>query len=185
MFKITKSEVERVLDGYEPFDQDEDLFYKKINSFVFENDNIFGRNNLEGHITCSAWVIDASSIKVLLIHHKKLNLWFQPGGHVEDEDVSLMEASRREIVEETGINNLQLLYPKIFDIDVHFIPESKGVPGHWHYDVRFLFRALDDSLILNTEELSGIKWIHLSKAIDQPECKNVLRMIQKTQKYMR
>ena len=36
------------------------------------------------HFTASALIIDKS--RVLLLYHKKLNVWLHPGGHVEENE---------------------------------------------------------------------------------------------------
>ena len=41
--------------------------------------------------------------KVLLIHHKKLDIWIPPGGHI-DENETPDEALEREIMEELNLN---------------------------------------------------------------------------------
>ncbi len=41
--------------------------------------------------------------KVLLIHHKKLNLWLPPGGHIE-KDETPDDAVKRELKEELGLD---------------------------------------------------------------------------------
>ncbi len=45
-------------------------------------------------ITTNAFVFYEN--KLLVIHHKKLNIWLHPGGHV-DENESFFEALLREI----------------------------------------------------------------------------------------
>ena len=63
--------------------------------FIEQNPNCFERSN-KGHITGSAWIVNHDNSKVLLTHHRKLNLWLQLGGHADGEPdtkaVSLKEA---------------------------------------------------------------------------------------------
>jgi 8-oxo-dGTP pyrophosphatase MutT (NUDIX family) len=94
---------------------------------------------LPGHLTASGFVLSPNRSKTLLIFHRKLQLWLQPGGHIEPEDVSLEAACRREIEEETGVVGLVSL--GLFDLDVHDIPERPGEPAHAHFDVRYAFVA--------------------------------------------
>ena len=53
------------------------------------------------HITASALVVGRRGI-VLLVH-RRLGIWLQPGGHVDPGETP-WEAARRETVEETGID---------------------------------------------------------------------------------
>jgi hypothetical protein len=46
----------------------------------------------------------------------------------------------REAEEESGLPGLSVEHA-IFDLDRHWIPERGDVPGHWHYDVRYVVRA--------------------------------------------
>jgi 8-oxo-dGTP pyrophosphatase MutT (NUDIX family) len=83
--------------------------------------------------------------KILLIHHRKLNKWLQPGGHC-DGDTDTLAVAIKEVEEETGV----VIKPNdqvIIDLDIHRIPERKGIPAHDHYDVRYLLEA-DSSLPL-------------------------------------
>src|SRR5690606_41298630 len=48
--------------------------------------------------------------------------------------------------------------PAIFDLDRHWIPEHRGVPGHWHYDVRYVVRAGDDEDFVVGEESLALAW---------------------------
>ena len=50
----------------------------------------------------SAFVINPSNKKILLVKHKRYNKWVQPGGHVIDGEIP-EETAVRETYEETGI----------------------------------------------------------------------------------
>jgi 8-oxo-dGTP pyrophosphatase MutT (NUDIX family) len=98
-----------------------------------------------GHFTASAFVLSPAR-ELLLIHHGKLGIWVQPGGHVDPEDTDLASAAAREAREETGIEQLELVDALPFDLDVHAIPARGDALAHEHFDVRFLFRASDIAL---------------------------------------
>jgi 8-oxo-dGTP pyrophosphatase MutT (NUDIX family) len=89
-------------------------------------------------------------MRVLLMHHRKLDRWLQPGGHA-DGDADLARVALREAREETGLSDLHL-EGGIFDLDRHRIPARANEPGHWHYDVRYLVRAgANESFVVNAE----------------------------------
>jgi len=88
-------------------------------------------------------VVNLTFTRALLIHHKKLNCWFQPGGHIEIQDTSFRDTAIRETQEELGIETLQYISDTIFDIDIHSIPGKDSEPTHNHYDVRYLI-VIDD-----------------------------------------
>lgn len=119
----------------------------------------FDRSNTPGHVTASAIVVNRSG-DVLLVHHRILDRWLQPGGHVEATDVSLPQAAMREAVEETGVRALELVEPVPIHVDVHAIPANpaKGEGPHWHYDVRYLFRCPVDALDPQAEEVHAAEW---------------------------
>ena len=108
-----------------------------------------------GHITCTGLVLAADGERVLLVHHRRLNRWLLPGGHVEPEDVEIADAARREVVEETGA----ILGPESWFVgaDVHGIPGKKHEPYHLHHDLLFHFRALEEELRVS-EESHAVVW---------------------------
>ncbi|WP_218126728.1 NUDIX hydrolase [Glycomyces sambucus] len=121
----------------------------------------FDRATLPGHVTASAIVLDESGA-VLLVHHRALDRWFQPGGHLEPGDDSLPAAALREAVEEAGLDpiGLELLDRAPIHIDVHPIPANprKGEAAHDHYDVRYLFRCVRGDLRPRAEEVHAAEW---------------------------
>ena len=108
-----------------------------------------------GHITCTGLVLAPDGERVLLVHHRRLDRWLLPGGHVEPGDVAIADAARREVVEETGTG---LAEGSVFlGADVHGIPGRKHEPYHLHHDLLFGFRAVDEALRVS-EESHAVVW---------------------------
>jgi len=116
----------------------------------------FERSCVPGHYTGSAWLVSADGERVLLLHHRKLDRWLQPGGHA-DGDTDLARVALREAEEETGLADLAL-EPGIYDLDRHLIPARKQDPEHWHYDVRFVVRALGSERFTVSDESHALEW---------------------------
>lgn len=112
-----------------------------------------------GHFTASAFVLSPNRQNLLLIFHKKLRMWLQPGGHVEAEDRDLVAAAHREVQEETGLREL-LVEETFFDLDVHRIPAFGETPAHLHHDVRCLFSAAEVEVRAG-DEVSAARWFPL------------------------
>jgi 8-oxo-dGTP pyrophosphatase MutT (NUDIX family) len=94
-----------------------------------------------GHLTASGIVLSADGQRVLLVYHRRLRRWLQPGGHVEPEDPDLVATARREIQEETGVALDQCVPPVVVGVQVHRIPPRTDEPAHLHHDVAFRFVA--------------------------------------------
>ena len=131
-----------------------------------------------GHFTASAFVLAPDRGALLLVHHRKLDRWLQPGGHVEPGDADLLAAARREVLEETGIAELALERTGSFDLDVHPIPALGPELPHEHFDVRFLFRAGTRALRLSSES-KAVRWVPLSEIDRADSDESVLRAVRK------
>jgi hypothetical protein len=67
-------------------------------------------------------------------------------------------------------------------VDVHEIPERKGIPAHLHYDIRFLFTADKDSPLLINEESNDLAWVDLGKVETLNNEESMMRMVRKSLK---
>lgn len=149
--------------------------------FIRENPDCFKRELLKGHVTGSAWIVDTERTHALLIHHVKLDKWLQPGGHC-DGDPDVIGVALKEVLEETGLT-VTPLSEEIFDVDIHPIPERKGIPGHLHYDIRYLVSAprTTDDLPVN-HEVNEIRWIPFDQLPAYSTDASLLRMLEKSKK---
>jgi 8-oxo-dGTP pyrophosphatase MutT (NUDIX family) len=168
----------QLLKNHQPSTPEETQFKQQTIEFVEQNSDCFERSLLIGHITGSAWIVDKSRQFTLLTHHRKLDKWFQTGGHC-DGDSDVLNVAMKEAMEETGLTNIQAISSNIFDIDIHEIPERKGVPTHLHYDVRFLLEADINEPLFISSESSDLAWIELSKVSQLNDSQSIMRMVLK------
>ncbi|MBW4482987.1 MAG: NUDIX hydrolase [Tildeniella torsiva UHER 1998/13D] len=146
-------------------------------AFLDEHDRCWQRDNYVGHLTASAWVVNAAKSHVLLTHHRKFNYWLQLGGHVDEEDGSLLAAALREAREESGIQAIEPLQTTIFDIGHHPINTAKE-PPHVHYDIRFLLVAKTMDFVMS-EESNDLAWVPLGEVATVSSSAALRRMAQK------
>lgn len=170
-----------LLDGYTPVDEIELGHLHALTMLLVSPSDPLSRHHFEpGHVTASAFVVDPSTRRVLLHHHRRLDRWLQMGGHLDaGEDV--VAAALREAHEESGLPDLRLLTERPFDLDVHHIPAGKGEPDHLHFDVRFLVATeMPDHAALADEESLDLAWLDLDEAdrrMNAPESTRALRKI--------
>lgn len=168
----------QLLQSYHPVAPEEQLFKKQIMEFVNQHENCFERSLEIGHITASAWVLDKYHKYALLLHHAKLDRWFQLGGHC-DGDSDVLAVAIKEAQEESGIHGIELVSKQIFDIDIHLIPESKKEKAHYHYDIRFLLHVVSDEKLVQNHESKELRWIS-KEVYDLPtDNSSVVRMFNK------
>jgi 8-oxo-dGTP pyrophosphatase MutT (NUDIX family) len=123
--------------------------------------------------------VNKEGTHTLMMHHKKLGKWFQPGGHC-DGDPNVLAVAAKEAFEETGIE-VKPVSTAVFDVDHHVIPERKGVPEHIHYDIRFLFEAdktIDE--LPSNPEATAVRWIPLEKVEEYNSTPSIMRLVKKS-----
>jgi len=151
----------------------------RIQEFIEANERCFFRELQTGHITGSAWILNADKSHALLTHHRKLNIWVQLGGHADGAS-DIANVAMREAEEESGLRDLSFVQNTIFDIDIHEIPERGSEPAHFHYDCRFLLCALDSDYVVS-EESHDLRWVKLSEVACLTSESSILRMVGKSE----
>ena len=152
--------------------------------FVEAHPDCFERSCLEGHVTGSAWIVSPDGEQALLVRHRKLVAWLQPGGHADGE-LDPSAVAQREAAEETGLARLSLVDwwrdgsgdAQPFDLDVHVIP-SRGPaePEHLHLDVRYLLVGDPEEPIRPSVESDEVKWVARADIEALTREESVLRM---------
>ena len=117
------------------------------------------------HITGSALIVGPRGVVLLL--HKRLGIWVQPGGHVDPGEAP-WEAARREAEEETGLP-IRFLdgVPELAHVDVH-----AGGRGHTHLDLRYLFAVDGDGdgePAPPADESQDVAWFSWPDALERAE----------------
>jgi 8-oxo-dGTP pyrophosphatase MutT (NUDIX family) len=172
------------LASHAPSDAHEAELLAWMRRFVAGPADPFARENPEGHITASAIVARPDGSEFLLLYHRKLGRWLQPGGHTEYSDTSAFDAALREAGEETGIAELRApLGRTILDVDVHTIPARGKDPAHHHFDVRFLLTTSADVDRDAAEDSERpMKWRRLEEARKAGADASLMRALEKARK---
>jgi 8-oxo-dGTP pyrophosphatase MutT (NUDIX family) len=160
-------------------EQEKEFKHLMLRLYKEKREIAFSRENKEAHFTASAWILNPNTYEVLLIHHKKLNKWLQPGGHADGE-TDLEKVARKEALEETNLKNLKILSNNIFDIDIHTIPKNDEHDKHKHYDVRFAYFCDSEEKTQINSESKDFKWIKIEKVESLTKEPSILRMVEKS-----
>ena len=126
-----------------------------------------------GHLTGSAFVVDAAAERALMLFHTKLRIWVQPGGHA-DGDAHLAGVALREAHEETGIEGLRI-WPVALDLDIHRVSPPAEDP-HDHFDVRFLVMPQPRAEVSANHESQDQRWVRADELAALGVDEGLLRM---------
>lgn len=175
---MDRSDLIKLLHSYHPSDNEEKLFKQQMIMFVEQHENCFERSLAIGHITASAWLLNQDGSKALMMHHTKLDKWFQLGGHC-DGNSDVLAVALKEAQEESGISNIIPVNSSIFDIDIHLIPENSKEKAHYHYDVRFLLQVVGNEKIIQNRESKELRWIEKNIKALPTNTPSVVRLFNK------
>lgn len=156
---------------------EESVVVERFRAFVLAHERCFERDLWAGHVTGSAWLVNAARDAVLLTHHRKLGRWLQLGGH-SDSNPDPLEVALAEAREESGLD-VAALAPVAFDLDIHEIPARKQDPAHFHFDVRFALRVVGSETFRVSAESLDLAWVPIERLGDYTDEESMLRMARK------
>lgn len=147
-------------------------------AFIERHETCFERTLAVGHVTASACITDVAFENVLLVHHVKLDKWFQPGGHC-DGNPDTQAVAIKEAMEETLLP-VRSVMNRVFDVDIHLIPKGDDVPAHLHYDIRYLMVCdAADGFVQGNDEVKECRWVALKDVKSYNPSESLLRMVRK------
>ncbi|NQV12668.1 NUDIX hydrolase [Candidatus Uhrbacteria bacterium] len=134
-------------------------------------------DELPWHFTTTGFIFNPERTKTLLIHHKKLNKWVPPGGHIDSGELP-HEAVLREALEETGINatiaqprvsgkiiptEKEREIPSPYTMLDEAIPANGDKKEHRHIDFIYILEAHEADLTLSDREVHDARWVSLKE----------------------
>jgi len=178
-----RQELLSLLQNYRTRFNTEAGYITRTRRFVEQHEDCFDSQLWPGHVTGSVWVVNPARDKALLLHHKKHDQWFQPGGHA-DGDADILRVALRETHEETGLHyeDIYLVDGSIFDVDIHSIPASHRGPEHMHYDIRFLVEIDDRLPVPGNDESHQVLWVPLEEVSHFNNNLSTYRMLEKSRR---
>lgn len=173
-----------LIKEYHPYNEqeikDKEIILHCIDNFA----TVLDRTNELVHITSSAFVVNKTKEKVLVVHHNIYNSWSWTGGHADGEE-DLLGVALRELQEETGVQHAQPLIRQIFALDILPVlghtKRGNYVSAHLHLSVAFLIEGDEEEvLIVKEDENSAVQWIPIQEMTtysDEPHMQKVYRKI--------
>lgn len=161
--------MDNILARYTPYDDEEAADVVATRALIQSAQECYWRTHFNpGHITGSGLLISNDHKRVLLNHHKFLDMWIGFGGHADGEK-DILSVCHREMVEESGIANIEPVNENIADVSVHPVPDNpmKGEPAHKHFDIRYIYRvrdAADEAFVMSDESVS-LRWCSYDEAM--------------------
>ena len=161
------------IENYIPFNEQEEKDKEQFLKFIDTFDDVLTRDNIFGHFSASAFVVNKERNKMVVVYHIINDGWIYPGGHADGED-DFLSVAVREVEEETGLK-VKILDENIYSIQSApvkgHIKHGKYVSSHLHLDVLYIMEADDKiPLVYREDESKGVKWIPFEEADNDTMC---------------
>jgi 8-oxo-dGTP pyrophosphatase MutT (NUDIX family) len=166
-----RERIQAALHGHEPVDEAEAESLERIRSYVEDAEAPMDRTAAFGHVVASGLVASPDRERVVLLHHRQLGMWLQPGGHADPGETRPSQVAKREAREETGL----AIEPHpaaegLVDVDAHRIPATDRMPEHWHFDLRYVFQAdPGEEPVVPDAEGHEVRWFDAEAALAKLE----------------
>ena len=165
--------IRQKVENYIPIDEQEERDKEQFLKFIDTYDDVLTRDNIFGHFTSSAFVVNKERNKMVVVYHIINDGWIYPGGHADGEE-DFLSVAVREVEEETGLK------AKVIDENIYsiqslpvkgHIKHGKYVSAHLHFDVVYIMEADDEiPLVYREDESKGVKWIPFEEADNETMC---------------
>lgn len=164
-----RSDIIEQIKAYEPWNEQEEMDKASILHCLESMPNLFDRVNTIAHMTASAWVVNETRDKVLMVYHNIYNSWSWLGGHADGER-DLLKVAVKEVREESGLTDVKPVSKDIYSLEVLTVDghrkRGKYVSSHLHFNVTYLLEAKEDQKVfVKEDENSGVGWFSLEDAI--------------------
>ncbi len=183
---MDRHELQNALCRYRGRFPEEGAYARRACRLLRESPRCFSRDSEGLHVTASTWVLNPRGDATLLMLHRKLGQWFQPGGHADDDE-DVVRVALKECSEETAValERIRLLSREIFDIDIHRIPATHWEPEHEHLDIRFIVEIDDTLPLLGNDESHELRWVALRDVPRYNRGRSIHRLIVKSRAWSR
>ena len=168
--KINVDNLKENINNFVPYNEQEEVEKNIMLKFINDFDDVLTRENVYGHFTSSAFVLNKERTKILMVYHKIYNSWAWTGGHC-DGDNNLLYVAMKEAKEETGIKNVKPILNDIYSLELisvrGHIKKGKYVASHTHFNVTYLLEADEkEEIHIKEDENIGVKWFPIDEILD-------------------
>ena len=136
---------------------------------------------MKTHISAGGVLYDPQQKKVYLIYKKERDEWLLPKGHIEEGE-GVEEAALREIREETGFSDIELVRDGLlgktefeFELD-----GEKAFKVVYYYLTELLSDRFSETKERENEGLGG-QWFDLSEAIELAKHDDIKKVLEKSE----
>lgn len=173
------------IENYKPYNEQEEKDKQTMLKYLNTFDDCLTRNNEFGHFTASSWAVNKERTKVLMIYHNIYQSWAWSGGHADGES-DLLGTAIRELKEETGVENVTVVKPDIFSLEIAtvdgHVKRGKYVSSHVHLNLTYLLEVDENEILkIKPDENSGVKWVNLEdvekESTEKWICANIYRKL--------
>ena len=153
-----RAEIRKIISSVRPFDLEEREHVSFVQNWIDSGTEIFriAKPNIpDTHLVAYFLLVDTAGNKVLLVDHKKADLWLPAGGHVELNEHP-KETVKREIREELNVD------AEFLSDDPFLVTVTKTVgneKNHTDVSLWYLLKgSASDALKYDEGEFHQIRW---------------------------
>ena len=167
---LQKNEFKQNIENYIPYNEQEEVDKRIMLKYIDDFDDVLTRNNVYGHFTSTAFILNKQRTKILMIYHNIYKSWAWVGGH-SDGDSDLLKVAIKEAKEETGLKSVIPILDNIYSLEIltvngHF-KRGKYVGSHVHLNITYLLEADEkEEIRIKEDENSGVKWISIDEVVN-------------------